>query len=172
MFLDEEGIHALPGVAQRLCELDVEKSGVAFPSETVWSAFARSIGGLVTIDRTRWATSYAAGGISVRDKRSWTRLYSAAYVFDGKDIELNLASVILEGSKSGASAAGVWLRINSCRRTFRATADHGPAASEGPPLREDARNGARVRRSREETIVCLPLLSEPDFNIVCMAFKL
>jgi hypothetical protein len=95
----------------RLQTLDVGGSKVTFPSKAVWSSYrAMPAANSVTIDPHKMGyIPYAAGGISVRDKRILGLVsYSAAYVFDGKDIELNLASVILEGSKSGASAAGVW----------------------------------------------------------------
>ena len=50
---------------------------------------------------------YAAGGIAIKDKRILGLIsYYAAYVFENNgDLSTNLGSVILEGSKAGATTA-------------------------------------------------------------------
>lgn len=175
MFLDEQGrFMPYQELLERLRALDVEKNGGPFPSELVWNAFrAMPAANSITIDPHKMGyVPYAAGGISVRDKRILGLVsYAAAYVFDGKDIELNLASVILEGSKSGASAAGVWAAHQLVPQNISGYGQIMARSLGG------ARHFVKTLETVHEfevagkTIVCRPLLSEPDFNIVCMAFN-
>ena len=175
MFLDEKGrFMAYEDLLERLRNLDVEKNGVAFPSKTVWKAFrAIPSADSVTIDPHKMGyVPYAAGGISVRDKRILGLVsYTAAYVFDGKDIELNLASVILEGSKSGASAAGVWAAHQLVPQNIAGYGQIMARSLGGARHFVKTLETVREFEGAGKTIVCLPLLSEPDFNIVCMAFN-
>jgi len=146
-----------------------------WPSEHVWSAFeAISSADSITIDPHKMGyVPYSAGGVTFRDRRILALIsYAAAYVFeDGGNLEESLGSVVLEGSKSGTTAAGVW------------------AAHQLLPLNHDgygqlmARSWAGTHQFLETlktvesftvngtTITCHPLLEDPDFNIICMAFN-
>ena len=147
----------------------------AVPSREVWAAYrAMSAADSITVDPHKMGyVPYSAGGIAIRDRRLLGLVsYSAAYVFDRDNpLDLNLGSVILEGSKAGATAAGVWaahrvLPLNRdgygriIARTIEGT-DHFIRTLRS--MREFSAGGERI--------VCEPLLANPDYNIVCMAFN-
>ena len=175
LFLDEEGkFMEYADLQGRLQTLDVGGSKVTFPSKAVWSSYrAMPAANSVTIDPHKMGyIPYAAGGISVRDKRILGLVsYSAAYVFDGKDIELNLASVILEGSKSGASAAGVWAAHRLLPQNISGYGQLMARSMGGARYFVRTLDTVREFEVAGTTVVCHPLLAEPDFNIVCMAFN-
>jgi tyrosine decarboxylase len=175
LFLDEKGsFMEYEDLESRLQDLDVGGAKVTFPSQEVWNSYrAMPAANSVTIDPHKMGyIPYAAGGISVRDKRILGLVsYSAAYVFDGKDIELNLASVILEGSKSGASAAGVWAAHRLLPQNISGYGQLMARSMGGARYFVRTLDTVREFEVAGTTIVCHPLLSEPDFNIVCMAFN-
>lgn len=158
----------------RLQHLLAAKPKNAFPSEQVWEAYrAMPAADSVTIDPHKMGYApYEAGGISIRDKRILGLIsYSAAYVFESADIELNLASVIMEGSKAGASAAGVWAAHRLIPQDISGYGQIMARSLGG------ARHFVETLLASPEfvvsgrTITCYPLLDEPDFNIVCLAFN-
>eukprot|EP01035_Chromulina_nebulosa_P062942 gene62942-86090_t len=113
VFLDEGNrFMSFAEVRARIAQMGVPVSQAMFPSEDVWNAYhAMPAADSITIDPHKMGyIPYAAGGIALQDKRILGLVsYDAAYVFDNKqNLEMNLGSVILEGSKSGAAAAGVW----------------------------------------------------------------
>jgi glutamate/tyrosine decarboxylase-like PLP-dependent enzyme len=175
-FLDEAGrFMELAETRQRIQAMGVAKGEAVFPSEEVWAAYrAMPESDSITIDPHKMGyIPYAAGGIALKDRRILSLVsYSAAYVFDNQqNLEMNLGSVILEGSKSGAAAAGVWaahrllpLDISGYGQLIGrsvAGAAHFVAALE--TVREFTVAG--------RTIVCEPLLDHPDFNVVLLAFN-
>jgi glutamate/tyrosine decarboxylase-like PLP-dependent enzyme len=175
LFLDEKGgFMEYEELQGRLHDLDVGGAEVTFPSRAVWSSYrAMPAANSVTIDPHKMGyIPYAAGGISVRDKRILGLVsYSAAYVFDGKDIELNLASVILEGSKSGASAAGVWAAHRLLPQNISGYGQLMARSMGGARYFVRTLDTVSEFEVAGKTVVCHPLLAEPDFNIVCMAFN-
>jgi tyrosine decarboxylase len=174
MFLDETNSF----MPQAQLHESLARDGFAateWPSALVRSAFeAMDAADSITIDPHKMGyVPYAAGGITLRDRRILGLIsYAAAYVFEaGDNLAESLGSVVLEGSKSGTTAAGVW------------------AAHQLLPLNHSgygqliARSwaGARQFLHTLETVedfeaggvqvTCQPLLTDPDFNIVCFAFN-
>jgi hypothetical protein len=146
-----------------------------WPSHEVWSAYeAMSSADSVTIDPHKMGyVPYAAGGITLRDRRILGLIsYSAAYVFEDPDnLELSLGSVILEGSKSGMVAAGVW----ASHRLIPLTHDgYGQLIGRSWT---GAQTFAQLLQTQAEIdvagrrVLCQLLMDDPDFNIVCMAFN-
>jgi len=175
LFLDEDGrFMDYDELQKRLQSIDEGGATVTFPSKDVWNAYrAMPSANSVTIDPHKMGyIPYAAGGISVRDKRILGLVsYSAAYVFDGKDIELNLASVIMEGSKSGAAAAGVWAAHQLLPQNIAGYGQIMARSMGGARYFVRTLDSVREFEVAGKTIECHPLLSEPDFNIVCMSFN-
>jgi len=146
-----------------------------WPSHEVWPAYeAMSSADSVTIDPHKMGyVPYAAGGITLRDRRILGLIsYSAAYVFEDPDnLELSLGSVILEGSKSGMVAAGVW----ASHRLIPLTHDgYGQLIGRSWT---GAQTFAQLLQTQAEIdvagrrVLCQLLMDDPDFNIVCMAFN-
>ena len=149
--------------------------GHAVPSREVWAAYrAMSAADSITVDPHKMGyVPYSAGGIAIRDRRLLGLVsYSAAYVFDRENpLDLNLGSVILEGSKAGATAASVW----AAHRVLPLNQD-GYGQIIGRTIEGTDHFIRTLRSMREfsaggERIVCEPLLATPDYNIVCMAFN-
>ncbi|MDX1455077.1 MAG: pyridoxal-dependent decarboxylase [Gammaproteobacteria bacterium] len=149
-----------------------------FPSETVHAAFgALARTESVTIDPHKLGfVPFGAGAIVYRDQRMMPFVaHDADYVFDPERQDDSyrarfraLGKYILEGSKSGAAAAGVFVsqsvlpldRDNLGRiieRTLHAT---------------EAFYDAALALARElENDICLLLPIEPDSNLACLAFN-
>ncbi|MGD8330106.1 MAG: pyridoxal-dependent decarboxylase, partial [Acidobacteriota bacterium] len=148
-----------------------------FPGETVYNAFrALSEVDSITVDPHKLgAIPYTAGAFVARNREIVDFVaQKAAYVFDLGDVQHeeprreklhNLGQYILEGSKSGASAAAVHL-------THRVL----PLNEEGfgRLLAETVRNTeyfwdtARAVRDRLAGKVSLSVPFEPDSNLVCL----
>jgi glutamate/tyrosine decarboxylase-like PLP-dependent enzyme len=121
----------------------------------------------VTIDPHKLGfVPYPAGAVSFRDRRARHLVaVDAPYVFHGDEDEWgNIGRYILEGSKPGAAAAGVWmshkvlpLDVDGYGRLIRATASAARLLHD----RLGAHDWAPFR------IVRLPA---PDINLVCFAF--
>ncbi len=175
-FLDENGrFMARAEIHDRIGAMGVPVSEAMFPSETVWNAY-RSMpqADSITIDPHKMGyIPYSAGGIALKDRRILGLVsYSAAYVFENKqNLAINLGSVILEGSKSGVAAAGVWAAHQLLPLNI---AGYGQLI--GRSVAGAAHFGKALETVREfsvagQTIVCQSLLEEQDFNVVCMAFN-
>jgi len=176
VFLDENNrFMARAEVHERIGAMGIPVSESMFPSETVWNAY-RSMpqADSITIDPHKMGyIPYSAGGIALKDRRILGLVsYSAAYVFENKqNLAMNLGSVILEGSKSGVAAAGVWAAHRLLPLNI---AGYGQLI--GRSVAGAAHFGKALQTVREfsvagRTIVCESLLDEQDFNVVCMAFN-
>jgi tyrosine decarboxylase len=176
VFLDEENrFMAQAEVRKRIVAMGVSSVEAAFPSQDVWNGYrAMPESDSITIDPHKMGyIPYAAGGIALKDRRILSLVsYAAAYVFENQqNLEMNLGSVILEGSKSGAAAAGVWaahrllpLNISGYGQLIgRSVAGAAHFVTALKTVREFSVAG--------RTIVCEPLSNAPDFNVVLMAFN-
>jgi tyrosine decarboxylase len=177
LFLDADGrFLGYAELQRRLTSEGLTNWGPGIPSEHVWSAYkAISFADSVTIDPHKMGyVPYSAGGIAVRDKRILGLVsYSAAYVFDAKTpLDVNLGSVILEGSKSGASVAAVWAAHRLLPLNLEGYGQIISRSMEGAYHFEKTLETVREFSVGRRKVVCQPLLSRPDFNIVCMAFNM
>lgn len=93
-------------------QYDIFKQDINWPSDDIYHAFkAMSEADSITIDPHKMGyVPYAAGGIVIKDLRMKDTIsYFASYVFEkGVKVPALLGSFIMEGSKAGATAAGVW----------------------------------------------------------------
>ncbi|WP_421913297.1 pyridoxal phosphate-dependent decarboxylase family protein [Mesorhizobium sp.] len=176
VFLDEGNrFMSFADVRARIAGMGVPVSEAMFPSEDVWSAYrAMPLADSITIDPHKMGyIPYAAGGIALRDKRILGLVsYDAAYVFDNKqNLEMNLGSVILEGSKSGAAAAGVWAAHRLLPLNIAGYGQLIGRSVAGAAHFAKALESVREFTVGDQVIVCEQLLDGPDFNVVCMAFN-
>ena len=157
---------------------DVRRAFRYFPSREVYDAFAAlDQADSITVDPHKLGyVPYGAGALVCRDHRLFDFVaQEAPYVFDEappanyRDKFHALGRYILEGSKSGASAAAVYVT----HRTLPLDCDHFGR------LQQETIRGAeyffdRVQRLAEAladlAFVTLPF--EPDSNLVCLAFNL
>jgi tyrosine decarboxylase len=176
LFLDED--RAFMPYAELQARLSDEglTSSRPWPSPAVWSAYeAMPVADSITVDPHKMGyVPYAAGGVVFKDKRILALIaYAAAYVFEDPDnLDTSLGSVVLEGSKSGATAAGVWSAHQLLPLTHNGYGQLIGRSWSG------ARTFVEVPQSVEHLavaghrIICEPLIADPDFNIVCMAFNI
>jgi tyrosine decarboxylase len=176
LFIDRNGRFLGYKELQRTLQAEgLTNWGPGIPSRDVWSAYkAISSADSVTIDPHKMGyVPYSAGGIAVRDRHILGLVsYSAAYVFDAKTpLDVNLGSVILEGSKSGSSVAAVWAAHRLLPLNLEGYGQIISRSIEGACHFEKTLETVREFAVGRKTVVCQPLLSQPDFNIVCMAFN-
>jgi hypothetical protein len=155
--------------------MGVVVSEAMFPSEEVWNAY-RSMpeADSITIDPHKMGyIPYAAGGVSLKDRRILSLVsYAAAYVFENQqNLEMNLGSVILEGSKSGAEVAGVWAAHRLLPLNIAGYGQLIGRSVAGAAHFVSALKSVREFTVAGRTIVCEPLQDAPDFNVVMMAFN-
>lgn len=177
LFLDPKGRFApYEEVQSRLAELGAGNDARPALSRSVWAAYrAISETDSVTIDPHKMGyVPYSAGGVALRDRRVLGLVsYSAAYVFDERNpLSLNLGSVILEGSKSGAAAASVWAAHRLVPLDARGYGQIVARSIGGAYHFVKTLEAMREFQVGGQRLVCEPLLAEPDLNIVCMAFNL
>lgn len=148
----------------------------SYPSETIYRAF-KAIGEVdsVTVDPHKLGyVPYQAGAVVFRDKRMRNVVsYFAPYVFEEEDESRSpqlLGSYILEGSKSGASAAAVWaahqvvgLNVEGYGRIIGESIDGA--------LRFYSRMVERKRIGAGGSVYGLEPLVKPDTNILVYAFN-
>ena len=176
MFLDPKG-RFLPReeLAQQLRHEGFDHWGTEAPSPEVWASYAAMPEvDSVTIDPHKMGyIPYAAGGIVLRDRRILSLVsYSAAYVFDEQNpLSMNLGSVILEGSKSGAAAASVWAAHRLVPLNLSGYGQIVARSVEGAAHFVKTLESMRAFSVAGQRILCEPLLARPDYNIVCMAFN-
>jgi tyrosine decarboxylase len=177
LFLDTRGrFLGYDELHRRLKSEGLADWGPDVPSPEVWSAYkAIASSDSVTIDPHKMGyVPYSAGGMAVRDRRILGLVsYSAAYVFDSKTpLDMNLGSVILEGSKSGSSVAAVWAAHRLLPLNLEGYGQIISRSVEGAYHFVKTLETVREFTVGKKRVVCEPLLSRPDFNIVCMAFNL
>ena len=153
----------------------INQDELDWPSQDVYNAFeAVSQADSVTIDPHKMGyVPYAAGGIAIRDKRMVDAIsFFAAYIFEkGTDVPSLLGSYILEGSKAGATAAGVWaahhvlpLNITGYGRLIGASIEGAQKLYDHIiNIQHPEINGTKIRFE--------PLI-RPDFNMVDFAFNI
>ncbi len=176
IFLDENGSFIpFDDLTDRLHEDGViNQDVIQWPSIEVYEAFkAISESDSVTIDPHKMGyVPYAAGGITIRDRRMVDAIsFFAAYVFEkGTQSPALLGSYILEGSKAGATAAAVWaahqvlpLNITGYGRLIGASIEGAQKFYDHIQKNSTLDvNGTKVR---------LEALTKPDFNMVDFAFN-
>ena len=174
LFLNEDGSFMTgPELHARLLEEGYDDGG--WPSESVRAAF-EAIGSAdsITIDPHKMGyVPYAAGGVTFRDRRILALIsYAAAYVFeDGGNLDESLGSVVLEGSKSGTTAAGVWAAHQLLPLNHSGYGQLMARSWAGTRHFLDTLKTVELFPVAGTMVTCLPLIPDPDFNIVCMAFN-
>lgn len=113
LFLDEDGkVIPYKDLKDAHQKYGVFQENKEYISEDIYNAFiAIQDAETVTIDPHKMGyVPYAAGGIAIKDIRLRNVIsYFATYVFEkGSKAPSMLGAYILEGSKAGATAAGVW----------------------------------------------------------------
>jgi len=151
-----------------------------FPSEQVHDAMAALAGvDSITVDPHKMGyVPYAAGAFVARDRRVVDFLtQKAAYVFDlgGSEHEVpmgqklrNLGQYILEGSKSGAAAASVYV-------THKVLPLHsegfGQLLEQTVHACEYFYDRVLAMAERLAEVACVVVPFEPDANLVCLAIN-
>jgi len=152
----------------------INQDGIDWPSEDVYKAFkAVSEANSITIDPHKMGyVPYSAGGIVVSDKRMLDAIsFFAAYVFEkGTNIPSLLGSYILEGSKAGATAAGVWAAHRVLPMDM-----FGYGRLIGASIEGAQRFYQKIAETKsldiDGTKIILEPLVKPDFNMVDFAFN-
>ncbi|MBC8314915.1 MAG: tyrosine decarboxylase [Bacteroidetes bacterium] len=152
----------------------INQDSIDWPPKEVYDAFeAVSEADSITIDPHKMGyVPYAAGGIVIKDKRMLDAIsFFAAYVFEkGTDVPSLLGSYILEGSKAGATAAGVWaahqvvpLNMLGYGRLIGASIETAQRAwGKSQEIKTLEIDGVKFK---------LETLVKPDFNMVDFAFN-
>lgn len=174
LFLDDSHkFMSLGQVRTRLSEDGFEST--KWPSESVWSAFeAINVADSITVDPHKMGyVPYAAGGLTLRDRRILGLIsYAAAYVFeDTTNLDQSLGSVALEGSKPGTMAAGVWAAHRLLPLTHSGYGQLIARSWAGARQFLEVLDSVAEFSAAGRKVRCQPLLLDPDFNIVCMAFN-
>ncbi len=176
IFLDEN-YQFIPKdeLKSKFAEHKIFKSDVNWPSDDVYNAFkAISYADSVTIDPHKMGyIPYSAGGIVIADSRMKDTIsYFAAYVFEkGVKVPALLGSFIMEGSKAGATAAGVWVAHQVLPPNITGYGKVIGASIEGAynlydhivKLKSMDINGTKVN---------VQPLCQPDFNMVDFVFNI
>ena len=177
IFLDEDN-NFMPynSLKVRLHKLNIiNQDELDWPSQDVYNAFeAVSQADSATIDPHKMGyVPYSAGGIAIRDKRMVDAIsFFAAYIFEkGTDVPSLLGSYILEGSKAGATAAGVWAAHHVLPLNITGYGRLIGASIEGAQrmynlVQNVTRFEINGTKMRFETLI------RPDFNMVDFAFNI
>ncbi|MCD6330015.1 MAG: tyrosine decarboxylase [Candidatus Cloacimonetes bacterium] len=177
IFLDEDN-NFMPynSLKVRLHKLNIiNQDELDWPSQDVYNAFeAVSQADSATIDPHKMGyVPYSAGGIAIRDKRMVDAIsFFAAYIFEkGTDVPSLLGSYILEGSKAGATAAGVWAAHHVLPLNITGYGRLIGASIEGAQrmynlVQNVTRFEINGTKMRFETLI------KPDFNMVDFAFNI
>lgn len=147
---------------------------IDWPSDDIYNAFeAMSKADSITIDPHKMGyIPYSAGGIVIRDIRMRDSIsYFASYVFEkGVEVPALLGAFIMEGSKSGATAASVWTAHRVLPLNVTGYGKLIGASIEG------AYNLYNYIKNKKEFIinnkkVQIEPLIKPDFNMVDFVFN-
>ena len=176
IFLDEDqNFIPYAELRKRLVADGIFDEEINWPSQDIYNAYkALADVNSVTIDPHKMGyVPYAAGGIAISDKRMVQAVsFFAAYVFEkNTSFPELLGSFIIEGSKAGAAAAGVWvahqiipLNITGYGRLI------GSSIYGAYKFYNKIKNTAPFKIG-DKTIV-MKALTEPDFNIVDWAYNI
>jgi tyrosine decarboxylase len=160
---------------KKIRKIGAVTSGSNYPAKKLWEDYrAIPSADSVAIDPHKMGyVPYAAGGIAIKDKRILGLIsYYAAYVFDNKgDLSTNFGSVILEGSKAGATAAAVWAAHRLIPLNVTGYGQIVGRSIDGAEQFAKSINSVRTLKVGDKEFVVQPLLVNPDFNIVCYAFN-
>ena len=176
LFLDENSrFMGYDEVKSRLISDGIFVNKTDGPSKDIYEAYkAIPEADSITIDPHKMGyIPYAAGGIVVKDRRILDLIsYLASYFYEkGEDTPTLLGSYILEGSKAGATAAAVWA---SHRVVPLNITGYGQIIGRSIEAAQMFTNGLKATKSIKlgsREFVVEPLMINPDFNIVCMAFN-
>ncbi|MGL4875665.1 MAG: tyrosine decarboxylase [Clostridium sp.] len=175
IFLDEE-YNFIPKekIKEKYLEHEVLlDENTRWPEDDTYEAFkAISEADSVTIDPHKMGyIPYSAGGIVIKDKRMRDSIsYFATYVFEkGMDIPALLGAFMLEGSKAGATAAGVWAAHRTLPLNITGYGKLMGASIEGAMNLYDYLSDKKFNINGKEVI--LHTLIRPDFNMVDFAFN-
>jgi hypothetical protein len=176
LYLDENNrFMGYEEMKKKIREVGAVKSGSDYPTKKLWEDY-RTIPSAdpITIDPHKMGyVPYAAGGIAIKDKRALGLIsYFAAYVFDNKgDLSTNFGSVILEGSKAGATAAAVWAAHRLIPLNVTGYGQIVGRSIDGAEQFAKSVDSVKTLEVGGKEYNIQPLLVDPDFNIVCYAFN-
>ncbi len=146
-----------------------------YPDRLIYDSYkAMGEADSITIDPHKMGyIPYAAGGIVIRDRRILDLIsYFAAYVFEsGKDAPSLLGSYIMEGSKAGATAAAVWASHRAVPLNISGYGQIIGRSIDGAQMITRALKATKSIKVGKREFLVEPLVANPDFNIVCMAFN-
>lgn len=153
----------------------INQDELDWPCKEVYNGFkALSEANSITIDPHKMGyVPYAAGGITIKDKRMLDSIsFFAAYVFEkGSNAPALLGSYIMEGSKAGATAAAVWTAHRIIPLNLTGYGRIIGASIEGAQLFYN-----KIQQNKtlniKGTKVKLEALVKPDFNMVDFAFNI
>lgn len=174
LFLDEKN-RFMPEAELR-ATLGAEGFDAAlWPSAGVRASYeAMDVADSITIDPHKMGyVPYAAGGVTLKDRRILGLIsYAAAYVFeDGDNLDESLGSVVLEGSKPGTTAAGVWVAHQLLPLNHTGYGQLIARSWAGARAFIQTLRTVESFEAAGYQIACKPLVEDPDFNIVCFAFN-
>ena len=176
LYLDENNqFMEYEEMKKKIRKIGAVTSGSDYPTKKLWEDYrAIPVADSVTIDPHKMGyVPYAAGGIAIKDKRTLGLIsYFAAYVFDNKgDLSKNFGSVILEGSKAGATAAAVWAAHRLIPLNVTGYGQIVGRSIDGAEQFAKSVDSAKTLEVDGKEFIVQPLLVNPDFNIVCYAFN-
>jgi tyrosine decarboxylase len=176
LYLDENNrFMGYEEMKKKIRKIGAVTSGSDYPTKKLWEDYrAIPAADSVAIDPHKMGyVPYAAGGIAIKDKRTLGLIsYYAAYVFDNKgDLSTNFGSVILEGSKAGATAAAVWAAHRLIPLNVTGYGQIVGRSIDGAEQFAKSVNSMKTLKVSGKEFVVQPLLANPDFNIICYAFN-
>jgi glutamate/tyrosine decarboxylase-like PLP-dependent enzyme len=176
LFLDENNrFMGLEEFRRRALSRQALSGDTGYPKKEVFEAYkAVPEADSVTIDPHKMGyIPYSAGGIAIKDRRVLDLVsYFAAYVFEaGKTSPALLGAYIMEGSKAGATAAAVWAAHRVIPLNVTGYGQIIGRSVEGARMFSRALESVKSLKAGGKEYVVQPLVREPDFNIICMAFN-
>lgn len=175
IFLDENGqFMPYDVLKKRLVDDEIFDKDITWPSKDIYNAYkALENVNSVTIDPHKMGyVPYAAGGIAISDKRMVQAIsFFAAYVFEKNTNQPELlGSFIIEGSKAGAAAAGVWVAHQVIPLNITGYGRLIGASIYGAYKFYNMIKNTAPFKIGDKTVI-MKALTEPDFNIVDWAYN-